>query len=79
MDKIQTSCKQVNISPNKYNFLLVNNLELKKKKIVLLSFFLSFSNWLATQDDVQALVDMGADTYRFSISWSRILPGIFFF
>lgn len=40
MDKIQTSCKQVNISPNKYNFLLVNNLELKKKKIVLLSFFL---------------------------------------
>ncbi|XP_030953642.1 beta-glucosidase 13-like [Quercus lobata] len=26
------------------------------------------------KDDVQALVDMGADTYRFSISWSRILP-----
>ncbi|XP_030953641.1 beta-glucosidase 13-like [Quercus lobata] len=26
------------------------------------------------KDDVQVLVDMGADTYRFSISWSRILP-----
>ncbi|KAK7849444.1 furostanol glycoside 26-o-beta-glucosidase [Quercus suber] len=29
---------------------------------------------LASQEDVQLLKNMGADTYRFSISWSRILP-----
>ena len=34
---------------------------------------------MASQEDVQLLKNMGADTYRFSISWSRILPGTFFF
>jgi beta-glucosidase len=28
------------------------------------------------QEDVQLMADMGMDAYRFSIAWSRILPGM---
>jgi beta-glucosidase len=28
------------------------------------------------QEDVQLMAGMGMDAYRFSIAWSRILPGI---
>lgn len=27
------------------------------------------------QEDVGIMVEMGLDAYRFSISWSRVLPG----
>lgn len=33
------------------------------------------SYWLKMQEDVKLLKEMGMNLYRFSISWSRILPG----
>lgn len=32
------------------------------------------SDDLVVQEDVSIMKDMGLDAYRFSISWSRILP-----
>ena len=28
------------------------------------------------QEDVELMAEMGLDAYRFSISWSRLIPGI---
>ncbi|KAK7838677.1 hydroxyisourate hydrolase [Quercus suber] len=38
--------------------------------------FVFGSGTSAYQDDVQLMVDTGLEAYRFSISWSRLIPGI---
>lgn len=30
----------------------------------------------ATQEDIELIAKLGFDAYRFSISWSRIFPGM---
>lgn len=45
-------------------------------RIIMTVFFL-LQKLTIYQDDVQLLKELGADAYRFSISWSRILPGTY--
>ena len=51
----------------------------KEKELIFIQYTKTFNYFLMhqkLQEDLQLMADLGLEAYRFSVSWSRLIPGM---